>query len=184
MVEYASRNFSGLVSKAHALDHANQWVVSLEARAGIEPAHRAFAELGLTTWLPRLVPEENHAESASAWTDRHVLRPPCEERQEEIFGGTAASIPSSGQPNATTSRRIRFSFAPPRSAVAPRGRHFGFCSCRAIYMRRYTCVPGVRDGCRQPRERGASADISCIQTPDTDRVSDVRIRDPERPLGG
>ena len=26
----------------------------LEARAGIEPAHRAFAELGLTTWLPRL----------------------------------------------------------------------------------------------------------------------------------
>lgn len=26
---------------------------SLEARAGIEPAHRAFAELGLTTWLPR-----------------------------------------------------------------------------------------------------------------------------------
>ena len=25
----------------------------LEARAGIEPAHRAFAELGLTTWLPR-----------------------------------------------------------------------------------------------------------------------------------
>ena len=26
----------------------------MEARAGIEPAHRAFAELGLTTWLPRL----------------------------------------------------------------------------------------------------------------------------------
>ena len=26
---------------------------NLEARAGIEPAHRAFAELGLTTWLPR-----------------------------------------------------------------------------------------------------------------------------------
>ena len=25
----------------------------LEARAGIEPAHRAFAEPGLTTWLPR-----------------------------------------------------------------------------------------------------------------------------------
>jgi len=28
-------------------------VESLEARAGIEPAHRAFAELGLTTWQPR-----------------------------------------------------------------------------------------------------------------------------------
>jgi hypothetical protein len=25
----------------------------LEARDGIEPSHRAFAELGLTTWLPR-----------------------------------------------------------------------------------------------------------------------------------
>lgn len=29
----------------------------LEARAGIEPAHRAFAELGLTTWLPRRPPK-------------------------------------------------------------------------------------------------------------------------------
>ena len=26
---------------------------NLEARGGIEPPHRAFAELGLTTWLPR-----------------------------------------------------------------------------------------------------------------------------------
>jgi|GEM_PF-4799273 hypothetical protein len=26
----------------------------MEARVGIEPTHRAFAELGLTTWLPRL----------------------------------------------------------------------------------------------------------------------------------
>lgn len=32
--------------------------VRLEARAGIEPAHRAFAELGLTTWLPRHEYEE------------------------------------------------------------------------------------------------------------------------------
>ena len=27
----------------------------MEARVGIEPTHRAFAELGLTTWLPRLI---------------------------------------------------------------------------------------------------------------------------------
>ena len=28
--------------------------MKLEARAGIEPAHRGFADLGLTTWQPRL----------------------------------------------------------------------------------------------------------------------------------
>jgi len=32
----------------------------LEARAGIEPAHRAFAELGLTTWLPRQTLKKAH----------------------------------------------------------------------------------------------------------------------------
>ena len=28
--------------------------LKLEARVGIEPTHRGFADLGLTTWLPRL----------------------------------------------------------------------------------------------------------------------------------
>jgi hypothetical protein len=28
--------------------------LALEARVGIEPTHRGFADLGLTTWLPRL----------------------------------------------------------------------------------------------------------------------------------
>jgi hypothetical protein len=27
---------------------------SMEARAGIEPAHKGFADLSLTTWVPRL----------------------------------------------------------------------------------------------------------------------------------
>jgi hypothetical protein len=26
----------------------------MEARAGIEPAHKGFADLSLTTWVPRL----------------------------------------------------------------------------------------------------------------------------------
>ena len=30
------------------------WRKNLEARAGIEPAHKGFADLSLTTWVPRL----------------------------------------------------------------------------------------------------------------------------------
>jgi hypothetical protein len=29
------------------------WIADLEARVGIEPTHKAFAEPCLTTWLPR-----------------------------------------------------------------------------------------------------------------------------------
>ena len=29
-------------------------LTGLEARAGIEPAHKGFADLSLTTWVPRL----------------------------------------------------------------------------------------------------------------------------------
>ena len=29
-------------------------LMDLEARAGIEPAHKGFADLSLTTWVPRL----------------------------------------------------------------------------------------------------------------------------------
>ena len=35
----------------------------LEARVGIEPTHGAFAEPGLTTWLPRLTLTRGHADS-------------------------------------------------------------------------------------------------------------------------
>ena len=31
-----------------------QTLKELEARAGIEPAHKGFADLSLTTWVPRL----------------------------------------------------------------------------------------------------------------------------------
>ena len=31
-----------------------QVMEELEARAGIEPAHKGFADLSLTTWVPRL----------------------------------------------------------------------------------------------------------------------------------
>ena len=34
-----------------------QALKELEARAGIEPAHKGFADLSLTTWVPRLGPD-------------------------------------------------------------------------------------------------------------------------------
>ena len=30
------------------------WNLNLEARVGIEPTHKGFADLSLTTWVPRL----------------------------------------------------------------------------------------------------------------------------------
>jgi hypothetical protein len=35
----------------------NEWIEFLEARVGIEPTHKGFADLSLTTWVPRLVIE-------------------------------------------------------------------------------------------------------------------------------
>ena len=34
----------------------NQYFEILEARVGIEPTHKGFADLSLTTWVPRLNP--------------------------------------------------------------------------------------------------------------------------------
>ena len=46
---------------ADVASEVGQWMKSkslhiscLEARAGIEPAHKGFADLSLTTWVPRL----------------------------------------------------------------------------------------------------------------------------------
>ena len=40
--------------QAQAADFVDFIEESLEARAGIEPAHKGFADLSLTTWVPRL----------------------------------------------------------------------------------------------------------------------------------
>ena len=44
-------------SPHRGLERASTWIgglMELEARAGIEPAHKGFADLSLTTWVPRL----------------------------------------------------------------------------------------------------------------------------------
>ncbi len=39
----------------HSTDWKDLWVsIILEARVGIEPTHKGFADLSLTTWVPRL----------------------------------------------------------------------------------------------------------------------------------
>ena len=37
-----------------SIGESANWKEKLEARAGIEPANKGFADLCLTTWLPRL----------------------------------------------------------------------------------------------------------------------------------
>jgi hypothetical protein len=43
----------------------------LEARVGIEPTHKGFADLSLTTWVPRL--EDGDAKNPRAWRGRQIL---------------------------------------------------------------------------------------------------------------
>jgi hypothetical protein len=38
----------------YSIDSTGLLLKELEARAGIEPAHKGFADLSLTTWVPRL----------------------------------------------------------------------------------------------------------------------------------
>ena len=49
----------------------------LEARAGIEPAHKGFADLSLTTWVPRPEPSDAREQGAQ---DQHRSRLGSKER--------------------------------------------------------------------------------------------------------
>ena len=49
--EVAGMSLSAYVSRMYL----DQKKLRLEARVGIEPTNKGFADLGLTTWLPRLM---------------------------------------------------------------------------------------------------------------------------------
>ena len=48
------RRFVRQVIPGNSLNGSYRNFEDLEARAGIEPAHKGFADLSLTTWVPRL----------------------------------------------------------------------------------------------------------------------------------
>jgi hypothetical protein len=53
----ADQAYSGSVGELPgmlSLSIQRKLLKKLEARAGIEPAHKGFADLSLTTWVPRL----------------------------------------------------------------------------------------------------------------------------------
>jgi hypothetical protein len=53
----------------------------LEARAGIEPAHKGFADLSLTTWVPRLTAHTLQLAMQDSQIDLRSVP------QEEVFFG-------------------------------------------------------------------------------------------------
>ena len=63
------KHLSENVEAAISMEIGGFW--SLEARAGIEPAHRGFADLDLTTWLPRRL--SSRAQHSRGSPSRQVL---------------------------------------------------------------------------------------------------------------
>ena len=66
----------------------------LEARAGIEPAHKGFADLSLTTWVPRLAGSalltHTRMESGRVYRRRGVVGAGDRGRTGDIFLGKEA----------------------------------------------------------------------------------------------
>ena len=56
----------------------------MEARAGIEPANRGFADPGLTTWLPRLLHWES-GEDGKGWVWVQLKNFLGSEEEMEVF---------------------------------------------------------------------------------------------------
>ena len=65
-------NLSANVINSEEIQKNNREV--LEARAGIEPAHKGFADLSLTTWVPRL--GEGDADCTNPLKLNGLLLPP------------------------------------------------------------------------------------------------------------
>ena len=46
----------------------------MEARVGIEPTHKGFADLSLTTWVPRLKAKRNLSKAYGKWFQQILER--------------------------------------------------------------------------------------------------------------
>ena len=96
----------------------------LEARAGFEPAHRGFADLCLTTWLPRHLPRDVTDAGRKApvtgavekpWSGRRDLNPRLRPWQ-----GRTLPLSYSRAKNDSTALAARGSIVIPARAVPPR----------------------------------------------------------------
>jgi hypothetical protein len=94
----------------------------LEARAGIEPAHRGFADLGLTTWLPRPNPRAVDVAGKKSPRKRQSANAPPKRLSQApapLTGDLSAdgALSDRGGPPSKSPRRFT-----DRAAARPRGR--------------------------------------------------------------